>query len=294
MHMRSVWRCALTAVVVLSSVLTVRSLSAGTVWPYDFGSGTGTFTSGESTSFLPSPSADGGTARVRIGSGGGQFALVNPGSGNSSLVGTASSSTSVNKFSIYDFAGTGLFTLSVELTFSGGDSGSWYLFAGSGDRFSSNSSFATDQVFAGLRWDFGSDGSLATTRLSSSGSWLTTRVPTMAQDTTYRLKIHANNTATPVEHAGQTVAPGTWDLVVDGVLIADGLAKAGLADEAAIDSFMFNGASSAGNLSTLTIRSASYANVLAPEPHAGVLLGIGAACYGAAVWRTRRRHTAAA
>ncbi len=293
MRMRSVWRCAPTArglcVLVLPMLLS-RPLTAGTVWNYDFGSGTGSFTAGVSESFLPAPAADGGTARVRIGGGGGEFSLVNLGSGSgpSSLVGTASTSTSVNKFSIYDFAGTGLFTLNAELTFHGGDSGSWYLLVGNGSRFSDNNSYSKDEVFAGLRWDFGAAGSLTTSRLSSSGSWLTTGVPTMVQDTTYRLKIHANNTAVAVDHAGQTVAPGSWDLLVDGVLMASGLAKAGLSDGTAIDSFMFNGSSFAGNAAALTVSSVGYANVLAPEPDGWVLLAIAAGCCGAASWRRIR------
>ena len=291
MRMRSVWRCAPTALgfyVLVHLMVFSRPLPAGTVWNYDFGSGTGSFTDGVSTSFLPAPAADGGTARVRIGSGGGQFALVNPGSGLSSLVGTASTTTSVNKFSIYDFAGTGLFTLDAEVTFHGGESGSWYLLVGNGSRFSDNNSYSKEEVFAGLRWDFGTAGSLATTRLSSSGSWLSTNVPTMAQATTYRLKIHAKNTVVPVDHAGQTLAPGSWDLFVDGVLMAGSLPKAGLPDGTAIDSFMFNGSSSAGNGAALTVSSVGYANVLAPEPEAWVLLTIAAACCAAASWKRSR------
>lgn len=290
MHVQTVSRCARALLVscVCGAAFFDRPLSAGTIWTEDFGTGTGTFTSGESTSFLPTPAAGGGTARVRVGSGGGGFALVNPGAGSSSLVATASSTTSVNKFSIYDFAGTGLFTLEADLSFSGADSGSWYLLVGNGARFSDNTTFATNEVFAGLRWDFGSGGALATTRLSTSGSWLTTNVPSMAQDTNYHLKIYANNTAAAVEHAGLSLAPGTWDVFVDGVLVSSDLAKAGLADDVAIDSFMFNGAGSTGNAATLTVNSVSYANVLAPEPEGWMLAAIAAASLGAAGYRRRR------
>lgn len=290
MHVQTVSRCARALLIgcVCGATFSDRSLSAGTIWTEDFGTGTGTFSSGESTSFLPTPAAGGGTARVRVGSGGGEFALVNPGVGSSSLVATASSTTSVNKFSIYDFAGTGLFTLEADLSFSGADSGSWYLLVGNGARFSDNNNFSTTEVFAGLRWDFGSGGALATTRLSSSGSWLTTNVPSMSQDTTYQLKIYANNTAAAVEHAGHTIAASTWDVFVDGVLVSSDLAKAGLADGVAIDSFMFNGAGSTGNAATLTVNSVTYANVLAPEPEGWVLAAIAAASLGAVGYRRRR------
>jgi len=290
MHIRSVWRCALTAVVVLSSVLTGRSLSAGTVWPYDFGSGTGTFTSGESTSFLPTPSADGGTARVRIGSGGGQFALVNPGSGNSSLVGTASSNTSVNKFSIYDFAGTGLFTLRAELTFSGGDSGSWQLFLGNGATFSNNSTFNGVETFTGLRWDYdASDGLEMSRRADGSSSWLVSSLPDVSQQTTYTFAIYGNNTATATAYKGGTLSPGTWDLWLDGSLVSAGLPKASLPDGTAIDSLMFNGASSGGNAATLTIGSLAYTNAV-PEPHGWTqaLIAAGGLVVAAAARRFQR------
>lgn len=293
MRCQTVLRSALTAasVWVLIVAPAVKPLTAGTVWDYDFGTGTGAFTGGESTTFLPVPPADGGTARVRVGGGGGAFELVNPGAGSSSLVGTASASSSVNKFSIYDFAGTGLFTLEAEVTFHGGDSGAWYLFAGNGSSFSDSTSFDKAEVFSGLRWNYEASGGLVTSRLSSSGSWLTTNVPTMAQDITYRLKIYGNNTADAVEHAGLRIEPRTWDVLLDGELAVSGLAKGGLADGIPIDSFMFNGAGSTGNAATLTVTSLNYANVLAPEPQAWLLAAVGVACCcGVRIGRKMRKN----
>lgn len=247
------------------AALTIRSAPAETIWTYDFGTNTGSFSSGESTSFLPAPPAGGGTARVRVGTGGGDFALVNPGDG-SLLEATASGTTSVNKFSIDGFSGTDLFTLDVGLEFSGGASGSWYLLAGSGATFGNNTSFATAETFAGLRWDFGAAGGLTTTRLSSSGSWLTTNLPLLAQDTAYQLTIYGNNSSTAVAYEGGLLAANTWDLWVNGSLAGSGLGKAGLPDSTAIDAFMFNGLNSTGNVAALTIDSLAYANHAVPEP----------------------------
>jgi hypothetical protein len=266
------------------------SARAETIWEYDFGTGTGTFTSGESTGFLPAPPTDGGTARVRIGSGGGQFALVNP-VGGSLLQGNASTSTSVNKFSIYGFAGTGLFMLDASLTFSGATSGSWSLLAGDGSSYSNNSSFTTAEVFAGLRWDFGAEGGLTTSRLSSSGNWLTTNLPTLTQDMTYRLTIYGNNSPIPVAYDGLILAANAWDLWIDGSRASTGLAKAGLPDAVAIDSFMFNGINSGGNAATLTIDSLTYANHVVPEPGSLGLFGallVRAAIAPARAFRPRR------
>lgn len=283
-------RSALLATVLSAAItmLPARPLVAGTIWTYDFGTSTGSFTTGESTTFLPAPPAGGGTARLRVGSGGGQFDLINPGSGSSSLVATAPSTTSVNKFSIIDFRGTGLFTVEAELTFIGGASGSWYLLVGNGAAFGNNTSFATAEVFAGLRWDFGSAGSLATTRLSTSGSWLTTNVPSFTQDRSYRLKIYGNNTAAAVMHAGQPLAANTWELWVDGVRANSGIAKAGLADGSVVDSLMFNGLSSTGNVATLRIGSLTYANALVPEPGGWPLAAAGLASL--LVMRMRRKQ----
>jgi hypothetical protein len=293
MRCQTVLRSALTAALVGACFLTPsgRLLRAEAIWNYDFGTGTGVVTSGESTTFLPTPAPDGGTARVRVGAGGGGFALVNPGVGRSSLVATASSSTSVNKFSIYDYSGSDLFTLEAEVTFQGGSSGSWYLLVGNGSSFSDGTSFDRTEVFSGLRWDFESDGGLTTSRLSSSGNWLTTNVPSMVQDTTYRLKIYGNNTPNAIDHAGLRLEPATWDVLIDGVVAGSGLAKGGLADSTPIDSFMFNGSGSAGNAATLTLNSVTYANVLAPEPHAWMLAAVGVACcWGARIANKRRKN----
>lgn len=291
MRCQTVLRSALTAALVGACFLTpsARLLRAEAIWNYDFGTGSGAVTSGDSTTFLPTPGPDGGTSRVRVGTGGGGFALVNPGVGSSSLVATASATSSVNKFSIYDYGGTELFTLEAEVTFQGGNSGSWYLLVGNGSSFSDGTSFDKTEVFSGLRWDFENDGGLTTSRLSSSGNWLTTSVPNMVQDTTYRLKIYGNNTTGAVEHAGLRLEPSTWDVLIDGVVAASGLAKAGLADSTPIDSFMFNGSGSTGNAATLTLNSVTYANVLAPEPQSWMLAAVGVACcWGARIAKKRR------
>ena len=292
MRLDSRRRAASAALVAAATALSLaRPAPAEILWQYDFGSGTGTFTSGESTSFLPAPPTDGGTARVRIGSGGGQFALINPG-GGSLLQATASASTSVNKFSIIDFAGRNVFMLDVNLEFSGASAGSWYLLAGDGASFSNNNSFVTAEVFAGLRWDFGANGSLSTTRLSSSGSWLTTNVPVLTQDTAYQLTIYGNNSAAPVVYDGLVLAANTRDLWIDGNLAHAGLAKAGLPDAVVIDSFMFNGISAPSNAAALTIDSLSYANHAVPEPGSLGLLGalILAAAVFAAPARASRQN----
>ena len=56
MRYATVWRSApITLAACVSCLLATKPLSAETTWNYDFGSGTGSFTGGESTTFLPSP-----------------------------------------------------------------------------------------------------------------------------------------------------------------------------------------------------------------------------------------------
>lgn len=81
------------------------------IWNYDFGTGTGTYsTSGSSTSFFSDNSSaspvDGGTYRIRLGAGGGAFTLANPGTSlgdATELQINAATGTSTNKFGVYDW-----------------------------------------------------------------------------------------------------------------------------------------------------------------------------------------------
>mgnify|MGYP007112884809 CR=1 FL=1 len=57
-------------------------MAFGTNWSYNFGTGTGNYATpanSSSTTFLPAPSTNGGTARIYLGNGGGAFNLNNQG-----------------------------------------------------------------------------------------------------------------------------------------------------------------------------------------------------------------------
>lgn len=250
-------------------------LHGATTWDYDFGTTTGVWnTNTSSTTFLPAPETNGGTARVRVGSGGGSFTLNNPGSG-SHLVGIASTSTSGNKFSIYDFSdATTTISLSFDLELSGGESGSWSLFMGNGSTFSDNSGFNSSQTFAGIRMQFGSAGAITISN-RAGGSWATVNNTGISQNTTYKIFVIANNSASAVNYGSNSLAPNRWDLWVNDMLVAEDLAKAQLADGSLIDSFMFIGESSTSNVATITLDNISYANYAVPEPSIALLGGLG-------------------
>ncbi len=237
----------------------------GAVFNYDLGTDTGTFdTVGASTTFLPAPPADGGTARVRIGTQGGAFSLVNPGSG-SYLEATAATGGSVNKFSIHDFSGTDAFTLGFSMTLDNAATGNWFLFAGSGNSYSNNNAFSGADSFTGIRWAFAADDEI-TTHTRAGGSWAAYDDFTFTQGITYAVEIFGNNSTEAISYGEDTLAANTWDLWINGTKVSSGLGKALLANEAAINSFMFYGENSTGNAATLILDDIFYASSVIPEP----------------------------
>ena len=267
----------------LTALCALSGLAArADLFTYDFGAGTGIHnTNAASTTFLPTPSAGGGTAaRVRVGSAGGSFEMANPGDALGSeteLVGTAPTSGSVNKFSIYDITTPATeFSLSFTLKLSGGTAGTWYMFMGDGATFSDNSTFNSAQVMSGIQWIFGASGAI-TENYRNGGAW-TALSNAFSQDTEYRVEIFANNAASAASYGdSQSLGASKWDLWVNSTLIGDDLNKSSLTAGANIDSFMFYGESSAGNAAKITLDDIQYSNALTvvPEPATAGLLALG-------------------
>ena len=234
-------------------------------WYYDFGIGTGSHTIGFSETFLPTPQTNGGTARVRVGTGSGSFNLENQSitfGEESYLRAVAPTGSSVNKFSIYDYTPGKAFTIQFTIRFgdvdgssTGAESGNWYFFAGDGTGFSDNSGFTGSQVFTGVRWAFGTLGSI-TTNVRVAGAWTASGISgtPFTQGNTYTVDIYGNNTTTSATYtygSSQSVAANTMDVWVNGSLIADDIGKALLPGDSNIDSYMFYGESSTGNVANI-------------------------------------------
>jgi hypothetical protein len=274
----------------LTTAVFVSAAQAQTIWTYDFGTSTGSLTTGASTNtFLPAPQSGGGTNVVRVGTGGGQFDLINPG-GGSYLQGTASTSSSVNKFSIYNYdSPSTAFTLSFDVQFLGGSSGVWSLFTGDGTSFtSSTASFTGNDTFTGLRFAYGASGALAISN-RAGGNWVALNGTGISQSNSYSISIYGNNGASSIDYGGNTLASGRYDLWVGGLKTVTNIAKAQLAGSANIDSFMFYGESSTGNVATIQLDNISYANYAVPEPSTYAMLALSAAGLGAYMVRRRRR-----
>lgn len=264
-------------------------------WSYDFGTATNSWTNGASTNFVPVPSSGGGTARVRVGAGGGAFILTNNadfGAG-SSLLGSASSTTSVNKFSIYDWSNpTVAFSLSLDLRLTGGSTGSWFLFAGNGANFTNDAAFTGSETFLGWRMSFGTDGAITNSN-RQAGDWVTVNGTGISQSNNYRISIFGNNDASSAtysfEDTSYTLAGGTWDLWVGGTRVSTNLAKAQLTNGAIVDSFMFYGQSSTGNVASISLDNMTYANYAVPEPSTYALLALSGISLAGYIFRRRRR-----
>jgi len=254
-------------------VLLLGASAWGQPWTYDFGTGTGVFStaSGISTTFLPQPTS--GEDRVRMGTGSGSFNLENPGL---SALGSATelrivapTGTSVNKFSVYDYTPGKVFYIKFRILLgdaSGNNTaatGTWSLFNGDGAQYSDNNTFSGTQTFTGIRWVFGSSGAI-TTSYRNGTSW--TAISTMgAQATVYTVEIYGNNTTTIQSYdngSSQSLSANKWDLWVDGVKVGDELSKAALAADVNIDSWLFYGESSVSNVANIFLDDFEYSNIL--------------------------------
>lgn len=272
-------RSPITMVLLSVSLASAPSSLRAQPWSCDFGSSTGSFSSGVSTTFLPPTGTNGGTPRVRIGTAGGSFNLENqtiPFGTGVYLRGAAATTTSVNKFSVFDYTPGKAFTLRFRLTLGAADgsasaaSGSWYLFVGDSTSFSDNSTFTGKHVFAGLQWQFGAPGEIVT-QVRSGAIWSTAGLTgtLFTQGVPFIVELYGNNSTSniPYSHGGtRTISANTMDLWIDGVLAGDDIPKGGLGADADIDSWMLYGVSSAANAANVFLDDISYVNAIADSP----------------------------
>ena len=255
------------------ALATICCITTNAQWFYDFGTGTGVIGAGESYTFLPqpTPNPDAGADYVRIGAAAGTISLVNPGTSvgdGSEVSATASATPSANKISIYDYTAGKTFFTRFQVRFDGATSGEWLFLQGDGDRYSNGFAFLDAQTFTGLRFTYGVGGTITIARRTNILTWVDLATQPVTQGNNYVIEIIGNN-STALENYNypligpQTVAPNTFDLWIEGVLVGDDLGKASFPDDTNIDSYMFYGINSAGNAATIVVDNLRYANSIA-------------------------------
>jgi autotransporter-associated beta strand protein len=252
----------------------VQSDLWGQVWTYDFGTTTGTITSGANTAFFPSPPSGGGTYRVRIGSAGGGVTLANPGTSLGSATEaqiTAATSTSSNKVGVYDWTTpTTVGYLKANIRTTSTAAGNLNISFGVNTVANDNQGYTShyNNSLASLRMVY-SAGALTTVSRRSSGADNAITGSGLAKDTDNLIEIYANNASTSTNYSkgagSYTLNAQSWDLWVGGTKIspANGWAKAGTgAANLNLSGFCFFAESSAGNAAVFYIDDIEYSNTL--------------------------------
>lgn len=223
----------------------------------------------QSTDFLPNPEG-GGTTYARAGAAEPNAPIyLDPTSNPLMCDGSyaravASSTTAATKLSpIVGYDASTQFYTSMKLLLGDADandtatSGTWVFTQGSGNIFSNNGGFLGAQSFAALQFVFQGDGTVKLMyrnidKWSNDGLL----VQSINQASVHTLEIFANNNIGGKIHytydeVAQSIAPGTFDLYLNGLLIGDDLAKSQLPDGHMIESMTFIGTSSVGNVANV-------------------------------------------
>lgn len=267
----TIYSIPLYILILLIIIVSAEPARPQTVWTYDFGDGAaGTHTSDESEAFLPPPQPNGGTARVRIGTGDGIIDLENPGSTNlgtfAQLQITGATNASDNLFQIYGFDGDSTFYIKFSFKLTGGNSGTIGFLFGNGPEFGENTGYIGDS-FAGFRSTFQGDTLFTERRTASDWSDAFDIDSVFVKDEIYTAEIYANNTGNAATYyrngKEQTLPSREWSLWIDGIKFDD-FGSVGLETGDVIDGYLFYAQNSAGNTAQIEIDDIVYSNSL---PH---------------------------
>lgn len=251
----SIRNCFLAAIALI--LVPISGASAGVVFSENFGSiadGDDITTSNTNFDYR------------RIGSGGGQIAAISPGSfGGSSMNLGGSTSGSLNGVGLSSGLGN-LNEVAFEFDFRTGDPtlGDLVVTTGAGSSFSGNGTFNTSQLFFGIQ----SNNGVLQYRTSS---WQDAGL-TLAANTDYSVDIFANNSGASRDHLFGSVANGTMDIVINGVVIADDVS---FANNVAADGLRFYQVTGGQSFEIDNIRVSD--TIAVPEPSSMFLIaGLGA------------------
>jgi len=238
-------------------------------WAYDLGSGTGSHTSGVSTSFLPTVPS--GSTYARVGTGGGSLNMENPGLSNlgsdTELRIVAASTGNNCKASIYDYSPSTKFHIKFDILFGDASglnspaSGVFYFCMGNGGTFNSTSGFDGSQAFTILQFTFGTSGAITTKYRDASTFQALGTIP-ISQGIVNHIEIWGNNSNANATYyrngSSYVLAYNYQDIWINGT--RNHLVKAGISANSSVDSFMFYGESSIGNVANCFIDNIVYSN----------------------------------
>lgn len=246
-------------------------------WTYDFGTGTGSHTTGASTTFFTGTPTNGGTYRVRVGTGNGSFNLVNPGTSLGSateLQMPAASGTSTNKFGVYSWTSPTLVAYmkaNVRTTSTG--NGQLFIQMGSSTWPSDNSNattLTTSSVMIRITY---ASGAISAVDRYNNGTATAITGSTFLKDTDQLIEIYSNNAAVSNTYyrAGTTYTLTTqqWDLWIGGTKIspANGWPDAStLGNTVNLAGFTFASESSTGNVAVTYVDDLEYSNAFPVAP----------------------------
>ena len=269
-------RALYSAVFLLFSVA-----SWGQVWTYDFGSGTGTTSAGANTTTffsttvtpVTAPPAGGGTYRVRVGSAAGAQTVANPGTSlgtNSELQMKASSSTSTNKFTVFDWASPSTVAyVKAKIRTTSTANGNLNFSLGVNTLGSDNQNYTNQYnnslVSFTIAYTSGAISSVVRCITGPSNTTITSSGFT--KDTDQYIEVYANNDAASKTYSRSgstyTLATRTWDLWVGGTKVVTGGTTAGtLSAGINLSGFGFFAENSTGNVAYIYLDDLEYSNAL--------------------------------
>src|SRR5690606_29071827 len=221
--------------------------------------------------------AGGGTYRIRIGTGGGNLVLDNPGTslgtGTEARL-TAPTSASSNKLSVYGWDSPSNFAyvkLKLRTTSTGNGIFSFNLARSIAGSSNNNISGDLSQSLSVVRFIY-SAGVLSVARRDGS-NYVDVTGSGLAKDTNNDVEIYGNNSGSATYYhrdgANYNLDAQSWDLWVDGVKVspASGWPRSGTTAISNLEAIVFYGESSAGNAAELIIDDLEYSNALPADPN---------------------------
>jgi hypothetical protein len=253
----------------LLALMLIAGKGWGQPWTYNFGTGTGSHTSGPSTDFLPAPLS--GTARVRIGSGAGQISLNNPGTtlgSGTELQIVAATGTSTNKAGIYTWTSpsTIAYVRFLYRTTSSGN-GNLNFSLGASALGSDNQGYtgSYSNAFVSFTITYAS-GSINSVVRRISGSNTNIASHGFSKDADHVVEVFANNSISSSNYfrngTTYTLDASRWDLWVDGTRVVTSGTTANMAATANLDGFAFYAESSGSNAASIYVDDIEYSNSL--------------------------------